>query len=57
LGGIATADVDEGVSPGHLQVVLGGDFDRTLAPSPTTAPPPPAPLEAAITADGVPCVN
>jgi LCP family protein required for cell wall assembly len=57
LGGIATADVEEGVSPGHLQVVLGGDFDRTLAPSPTTTPPPPTPLEAAITADGVPCVN
>jgi hypothetical protein len=37
--------------------VLGSDFDRTLAPSPTTTPPPPTPLEAAITADGVPCVN
>jgi len=58
LGGIDTADVDEGVSPGHLQVVLGGDFDRTLAPAPsTTAPPPPAPLTAPITAGGVPCVD
>ena len=58
LGGIATAEVDEGVSPGHLQVVLGGDFDRTLAPSPsTTTPPPPTPLTAPITAGGVPCVN
>lgn len=58
LGGIATADVDEGVSPGHLQVVLGGDFDRTLAPAPSTAaPPPPAPLTAPITAGGVPCVD
>lgn len=58
LGGIATAEVDEGVSPGHLQVVLGGDFDRTLAPAPsTTAPPPPAPLTAPITAGGVPCVD
>jgi LCP family protein required for cell wall assembly len=58
LGGIGTADVDEGVSPGHLQVVLGGDFDRTLAPAPsTTAPPPPAPLTAPITAGGVPCVD
>ena len=58
LGGIATADVDEGVSPGHLQVVLGGDFDRTLAPAPsTTTPPPPPPLTAPITAGGVPCVN
>jgi hypothetical protein len=46
------------VSPGHLQVVLGGDFDRALAPAPsTTTPPPPAPLTAAITAVGVPCVD
>jgi len=58
LGGIETAEVDEGVSAGHLQVVLGGDFDRTLAPAPsTTAPPPPAPLTAPITAGGVPCVD
>ena len=58
LGGIATAGVDEGMSPGHLQVVLGGDFDRTLAPAPsTTAPPPPPPLTAPITAGGVPCVD
>jgi LCP family protein required for cell wall assembly len=58
LGGIATAEVDEGVSPGHLQAVLGGDFDRTLAPAPsTTTPPPPTPLTAPITAGGVPCVN
>jgi hypothetical protein len=58
LGGIATAEVDEGVSPGHLQVVLGGDFDRTLAPAPsTTTPPPPPPLTVPITAGGVPCVN
>jgi hypothetical protein len=58
LGGIDAQEVDEGVSPGHLQVVLGGDFDRTLAPAPnTTTPPPPAPLTAPITAGGVPCVN
>jgi len=58
LGGIAAAEVDEGVSPGHLQVVLGGDFDRTLAPAPsTTNPPPRAPLTAPITAGGVPCVD
>jgi hypothetical protein len=59
LGGIHAQEVDEGVSPGHLQVVLGGDFDRTLAPAPntTTTPPPPAPLTAPITAGGVPCVN
>jgi LCP family protein required for cell wall assembly len=57
LGGIATANVDEGVSPGHLQVVLGSDFDRTLLPTPATTPPPPTPLDAPITADGVPCVN
>jgi hypothetical protein len=38
--------------------VLGRDFDRTLAPAPsTTTPPPPAPLTAPITAGGVPCVN
>ena len=58
LGGIDAQEVDEGVSPGHLQVVLGGDFDRTLAPAPnTTTPPPPAPLTAPITAGGVPCVD
>ena len=57
LGGIATAQVDEGVSPGHLQVVLGSDFDRTLAPTNASTPPPPTPLEAPITAAGVPCVN
>ena len=43
LGGIATREVDEGVSPGHLQVVLGGDFDRTLAPAPTPPPRRPRP--------------
>lgn len=54
LGGIATAAVDEGISPGHLQVVLGADFDRTLVPAAPQAPPS---LDAPITADGVPCVN
>ena len=57
LGGIATAEVDEGVSPGHLQVVLGSDFDRTLRRPPAPPPPPPTPLEASITAAGVPCVT
>ncbi|HEY0816636.1 MAG TPA: LCP family protein [Pseudonocardia sp.] len=63
LGGIATESVDEGVSPGHLTVVLGQDFDRSLVPAgataaPTTTTPPPAPsLNAPITADGVRCVD
>ncbi len=60
LGGIATASADEGVSPGHLMVVLGQDFDRSLVPSTataTTAPPPAPSLDAPITADGVRCVD
>jgi len=65
LGGITTESVDEGVSPGHLMVVLGQDFDRSLVPAvqgdtaaPTTTTPPPAPgLDAPITADGVRCVD
>jgi LCP family protein required for cell wall assembly len=60
LGGIATASVDDGVTPGHLMVVLGQDFDRSLVPVTATArtTPPPAPsLDAPITADGVRCVD
>ncbi len=58
LGGIATAEVDDGVSPGHLQVLVGKDFDSSLAPPPAPATPPPAPsLDKPITADGVPCVD
>ena len=60
LGGIATESVDDGVSPGHLLVVLGQDFDRSLVPAATPAAttPPPAPsLDAPITADGVRCVD
>ena len=47
------------MSPGHLQVVLGGDFDRTLAPAPntTTARRPRPRSTAPITAGGVPCVD
>jgi LCP family protein required for cell wall assembly len=60
LGGIATASVDDGVTPGHLMVVLGKDFDRSLVPAatPTATTPPPAPsLDTPITADGVRCVD
>jgi LCP family protein required for cell wall assembly len=60
LGGIATESIDDGVSPGHLMVVLGQDFDRSLVPAaaPTATTPPPAPsLDRPITADGVRCVD
>ncbi len=61
LGGIATESVDEGVSAGHLMVVLGQDFDRSILPRETpatTTNPPPAPsLDTPITADGVRCVD
>lgn len=70
LGGIATESVDAGsatgVTPGHLSVVLGADFDPRTAPAqataaaasptPTTAPSGDA-TTAPITADGVPCVD
>jgi LCP family protein required for cell wall assembly len=69
LGGIGTEQVDagsaSGVTPGHLLVVVGADFDPAVAPLPpkpaatpsattTTAPAAPPPE---ITADGVPCVD
>jgi LCP family protein required for cell wall assembly len=58
LGGITTAEVDDGVSPGHLQVVLGQDFDRGLVAPPAPPPPPPTPgPNAPITAAGVPCID
>jgi len=64
LGGIRT-EQDGSVARGHLNVVLGGDFDPAVvptakqppAPSPTppaTTPPPPT---EPITASGVPCVD
>jgi LCP family protein required for cell wall assembly len=61
LGGIATDKV-ENVSPGHLLVVLGADFDRAILPPSATPPPaqatrPPPPPGAPITAAGVPCID
>jgi LCP family protein required for cell wall assembly len=56
LGGIGTT-YDGSVSRGHLQVVLGGDFDPAVVPAAT--PPPtgdPGPARP-ITAAGVPCVD
>ncbi len=62
LGGIDTEAVDagsaSGVTPGHLFVVLGADFDPTvLPPPPAPASPAPAAPDTPITADGVPCVD
>jgi LCP family protein required for cell wall assembly len=55
LGGIETDSVDD-VTPGHLLVVIGADFDPKVIPSTATKAPPP-PDAAAITAAGVPCVD
>ncbi|MHA6624747.1 LCP family protein [Pseudonocardia sichuanensis] len=68
LGGIEV-ERDDAVARGHLQVVLGADFDPAVVPeppaeapaptsaaSPTTAAPAPPP-NAPITAAGVPCVD
>jgi LCP family protein required for cell wall assembly len=63
LGGIGTEEVDagsaSGVTPGHLFVVVGADFDPTVLPPPPAPAPvaPPANSAAPITADGVPCVD
>jgi LCP family protein required for cell wall assembly len=61
LGGIAVDSTDE-VTPGHLLVVIGADFDPSVVPAP--AKPGPAPTTtlspapgAAITATGVPCID
>ena len=57
LGGLPVEASDQTVA-GHLLVVLGTDFDRsvlpTAAPTKTVAAPPPS---APITADGVPCID
>jgi LCP family protein required for cell wall assembly len=62
LGGIAVDSTDE-VTPGHLLVVIGSDFDPSVVPAP--AKPGPAPPTTtlspapgtAITAAGVPCID
>jgi LCP family protein required for cell wall assembly len=59
LGGLAVAG-DDAVVRGHLEVVLGADFDPGVLPAPAPevdpgAPPPP--VDAPITADGVPCID
>jgi LCP family protein required for cell wall assembly len=62
LGGI-DVERDDSVARGHLQVVLGADFDPAVVPRPaaeTTAPATPAPDPGPadpITAAGVPCVE
>lgn len=65
LGGIATDSVDD-VTPGHLQVVIGADFDPSVVPVPpkagastTTQAPTSAPARPTgpITAAGVPCID
>jgi LCP family protein required for cell wall assembly len=59
LGDIGT-ERDESVARGHLNVVLGADFDPAIVPAPTTAAPTttsePQPTEP-ITASGVPCID
>jgi len=57
LGGLAVEASDQTVA-GHLMVVLGTDFDRSVLPTPGPATPaaPPAPT-GPITADGVPCID
>jgi LCP family protein required for cell wall assembly len=68
LGGIEV-ERDDAVARGHLQVVLGADFDPAVVPEPPTAASTPAPTtsattsapapppDAPITAAGVPCVD
>jgi pyruvate/2-oxoglutarate dehydrogenase complex dihydrolipoamide acyltransferase (E2) component len=63
LGGIAV-ESDTSVPQGHLLVVLGADFDPAAVPDPVPAPAPAPgpgaaapPVDAPITAAGVPCVD
>ncbi|MCX6464281.1 MAG: LCP family protein [Pseudonocardiales bacterium] len=59
LGGIAV-ESDPTVPQGHLLVVLGSDFDAGVLPAPAPEPGPgagPPPVDAPITAAGVPCID
>ncbi|MBW0127802.1 LCP family protein [Pseudonocardia oceani] len=59
LGGI-DLETDGTVPQGHLLVVLGGDFDPSVLPAPAPvvdASAPPPPVQAPITAAGVPCID
>ena len=58
LGGIGVEQVDE-VTPGHLLVMLGADFDPGPVPglAGRAGPPPPPPDPKNITAAGVPCID
>ena len=57
LGGIATAEADEGVSPGTCRWCSAPTSTAPCCPRTQARPPPPAPLAASITAAGVPCVD
>ncbi len=59
LGDVDVAS-DDGVPQGHLLVVLGADFDPGVLPAPAPVADPaaaPPPVDAPITAAGVPCVD
>jgi LCP family protein required for cell wall assembly len=57
LGGIAV-ESDESITPGHLLVLLGADFDPTVVPQLARAMGRAAPVDPTnITAAGVPCVD
>ncbi|GAA5112252.1 LCP family protein [Pseudonocardia adelaidensis] len=61
LGDISTEN-DGSVARGHLNVVLGADFDPAVVPAPADGPPAPTPTAEPeptepITAAGVPCID
>ena len=59
LGGLAI-DRDDAVLRGHLDIVLGADFDPGVLPAPPPRVDPgagPPPVDAPISAGGVPCVD
>lgn len=61
LGGTDVDSTDE-ITPGHLLVVIGSDFDPSVVPAPVKPGPAPTPTlspapGAAITAAGVPCID